>query len=139
MTSSIISTTMSTMMPSLCGWQVLRTVPQIIGTSKDRKRSVIVCCVFYHFYLVASMHMQFLVFWFGCMMKAFVAWTSIPVSENARFQTLRSTPNLEAHPCFNGRNTPWPSTHFQGPDPPPSPQTHGDSKDLRNSLESWRC
>ena len=32
---------------------------------------------------------------------------------------------------------PWPSTHFQGLDPPPSPQTHGGLKGLGNSLEAW--
>ena len=44
----------------------------------------------------------------------------------------------EAHPCFVGPHIgAWPNTHFQGLDPPPSPQTHGGLKGLGNSLDAW--
>ena len=74
---------------------------------------------------------------FRSLMKAFVAWTSIPPCKKTGLQTLRLTPNLKLIHVSLVLIGPWPNTHFQGLDPPPSPQTRGGLKGLGNSLEAW--
>ena len=75
---------------------------------------------------------------FRSLVTAFVAWTSIPACTKTGASNTAINTKPEAHPYFSGpHNGPCPSTHFQGLDPPPSPQTRGDSKDLGNSLEAW--
>ena len=123
-------------MPSLCGRQVPRTVQHSRGTAKKENQSVTRCYKFYHF---GSLVCTCIVPLFRSLMKAFVAWTSIPACTKTGASNTAINTKPEAHPYFSGPHIgPCPSTHFQGLDPPPSPQTRGGSKGLGNSLEAWR-